>query len=121
MTAEVQTAGAAPGRRRRRSNRPGILFAQVAILIVLVSAWEFAVSQPMLPYFSRPSLIAAKLGDLLSHEDIYRHISVTLLEIALGYSIGAVVGLTLGFILGRSKFLSAALQPYIIGLYSIPK
>ena len=34
---------------------------------------------------------------------------------------GAGFGLSLGFILGRSQFLSAALQPYIIGLYSIPK
>lgn len=75
----------------------------------------------MLPYFSRPNLIVARLVDLLTHRDIYRHISVTLTEIAIGYSIGAAVGLSLGFILGRSKFLSAALQPYIIGLYSIPK
>ncbi len=35
--------------------------------------------------------------------------------------LGAGFGLSLGFTLGRSRFLSAALQPYIIGLYSIPK
>jgi NitT/TauT family transport system permease protein len=59
--------------------------------------------------------------ELLSQPTIYRHISVTLSEIAIGYSLGAAFGLSLGFILGRSQFLSAALQPYIIGLYSIPK
>src|SRR4029450_11307548 len=42
-------------------------------------------------------------------------------EIGIGYALGVAVGLSLGFILGRSQFLSAALQPYIIGLYSIPK
>ena len=74
-----------------------------------------------LPYFSRPTLVIAKLYELLSHGDIYRHISVTMSEIAIGYLLGAAFGLSLGFVLGRSQFLSAALQPYIIGLYSIPK
>ena len=74
-----------------------------------------------LPYFSRPTLVAAKLYELLSQSTIYRHISVTLSEIAIGYALGAGFGLSLGFILGRSQFLSSALQPYIIGLYSIPK
>jgi NitT/TauT family transport system permease protein len=58
---------------------------------------------------------------LLTHKDIYRHIYVTLVEIVLGYALGAIVGLTLGFVMGRSRFLSATFQPYIIGLYSIPK
>lgn len=119
----VETPGtniAAAG-RRRRNRRFGIIATQLAILIVLLCLWEFGVSSATLPYFSRPSLVAAKLYDLLSHHDIYRHMYVTMVEIAVGYALGAVVGLSLGFILGRSRFLSAALQPYIIGLYSIPK
>jgi NitT/TauT family transport system permease protein len=107
--------------RKPKSNRLGILATQVGILLALLALWEFLVTESSLPYFSRPSLILAKLHDLLTHNEIYRHISVTLAEIAIGYSLGAAVGLSLGFILGRSRFLSAALQPYIIGLYSIPK
>jgi NitT/TauT family transport system permease protein len=109
------------GSRRRRPRRAGILLTQIGLLVGLLSAWQFAVSDAALPYFSRPTVVLAKLYDLLSHGEIYRHISVTLSEIAIGYAIGAVVGLALGFILGRSRFLSDALQPYIIGLYSIPK
>lgn len=120
-SADAETTETVAARRRPRSNRLGILSAQVGILAALLLLWQFLVSPESLPYFSRPSLIAAKLFDLLSHQDIYRHISVTLSEIAVGYAIGAVFGLSLGFILGRSRFLSAALQPYIIGLYSIPK
>jgi NitT/TauT family transport system permease protein len=65
--------------------------------------------------------VLTKLYELLTHEDIYRHMYVTLVEIAIGYALGAAFGLVLGFILGRSKFLSAAFEPYIMGLYSIPK
>jgi NitT/TauT family transport system permease protein len=122
MTAiQTETPKVAVSGRRRRGNRLSIVATQLAILVVLLGAWELAVTPTTLPYFSRPSIVAAKLFDLLSHSDIYRHMYVTLVEIASGYAIGAVVGLLLGFILGRSRFLSAALQPYIIGLYSIPK
>jgi NitT/TauT family transport system permease protein len=107
--------------RKPRSNRLWILTTQVGILVVLLALWQFLVSEASLPYFSRPSLVAFKLYELLSQPLIYRHISVTLSEIAIGYALGAVFGLSLGFALGRSQFLSAALQPYIIGLYSIPK
>ena len=107
--------------RKRRFSRLGVVLTQIGILAAILALWQFAVTDASLPYFSRPSLIAAKLYELLTHHDIYRHMSVTLAEIAMGYSLGAAIGLSLGFILGRSQFLSAALQPYIIGLYSIPK
>jgi NitT/TauT family transport system permease protein len=122
----MSVSGARPNKaravvRRRRSGRGGVLFAQIGILIVLLACWQFGVAEESLPYFSRPTLVITKLWDLLSHGDIYRHIAVTMSEIALGYSLGAVFGLSLGFALGRSQFLSSALQPYIVGLYSIPK
>lgn len=120
-TIEAQRIGIAASGRRRRSSRMGIVAAQVAILVVLLLLWQFLVSPANLPYFSRPTLIGAKLWELFTHHEIYRHISVTLSEIAIGYAIGAVFGLALGFALGRSQFLSAALQPYILGLYSVPK
>lgn len=107
--------------RKRRSNRLGVIAIQIGILVVILGAWQFAVTEDMLPYFSRPTIVAAKLFDLLREPIIYRHISVTLSEIAIGYALGAGFGLSLGFVLGRSPFLSEALQPYIIGLYSIPK
>lgn len=119
--AVAEPTGTGAAARKRRSRRFGILFVQLGLLIALLSFWQFAVSDATLPYFSRPTVVLAKLYELLSHGEIYRHISVTLSEIALGYALGAAVGLSLGFILGRSLFLSDALQPYIIALYSIPK
>jgi NitT/TauT family transport system permease protein len=115
--AEASKIATAP----RKSSRLGILTTQIGILVAILACWQFLVTEASLPYFSRPTLVAAKLYELLSHPIIYRHISVTLSEIAIGYALGAGFGLSLGFILGRSQFLSAVLQPYIMGLYSIPK
>ena len=103
------------------SRRVKILSTQLGVLFLILGAWQFGVSDASLPYFSRPTIIATKLYSLLGQATIYRHISVTLTEIVIGYILGAAFGLSLGFILGRSKFLSDAFQPYIMGLYSIPK
>jgi NitT/TauT family transport system permease protein len=119
--ADTQVDRTAPAPRKRSSGRLAILATQVGILVLILGTWQFAVSDATLPYFSRPTIVAAKLFELLGQPVIYRHISVTLSEIAIGYALGAGFGLALGFILGRSQFLSSALQPYIIALYSIPK
>ncbi|MEA2980852.1 MAG: sulfonate transport system permease protein [Alphaproteobacteria bacterium] len=121
MNVAVAHTGPKTRARKRKPWRAGLLLTQIGILVVLLSIWQFAVSDASLPYFSRPTVVMAKLYELLTHGEIYRHIAVTLSEIAIGYALGAGVGLVLGFTLGRSRFLSAALQPYIIGLYSIPK
>jgi NitT/TauT family transport system permease protein len=119
--ADTQVDRTAPAPRKRSSTRLGVLVTQIGILSLILGTWQFAVTDATLPYFSRPTIVAAKLFELLSQPVIYRHISVTLSEIAIGYALGAGFGLVLGFVLGRSPFLSAAFQPYIIGLYSIPK
>jgi NitT/TauT family transport system permease protein len=119
--ADTQVDRTAPAPRKRSSIRLGVLVTQIGILALILGTWQFAVTDATLPYFSRPTIVAAKLFELLSQPVIYRHISVTLSEIAIGYALGAGFGLVLGFVLGRSPFLSAAFQPYIIGLYSIPK
>src|SRR5262245_1328300 len=97
------TTAAAP-HRKRRPLRLGVVATQLAILAALLGFWQFAVTEATLPYFSRPTLVAAKLYDLLGHPDIYGHMHVTLTEIVSGYILGAAVGLSLGFILGRSRF-----------------
>ena len=114
-----RTGTASP--RRIRTGGFTILLVQLGIFVAILTFWQFAVSDDALPYFSRPTLVAAKLLELLRGTEIYRHMAVTLTEIGIGYSLGAIFGLALGFVLGRSRFLSAALQPYIMGLYSIPK
>jgi NitT/TauT family transport system permease protein len=106
---------------RLSSHRLAIHSLQVALAVLLLASWQFGVTKAGLPYFSRPTIVAAKLVELLSSASIYNHIAITLLEIAIGYSLGAIVGLILGFVLGRSPFLSAVLQPFVIGLYSVPK
>jgi NitT/TauT family transport system permease protein len=103
------------------SRRAMLLAAQLCLIAALLILWQLAVSDRNVAFFSRPSVVAAKLYELALDGDFHHDILVTLEEIALGYVIGAAIGLALGFILGRSRLLTELLEPFVIGLYSIPK
>jgi len=98
-----------------------LLLAQLCLVAAFLVFWQLAVSERNVAFFSRPLIVGSKLAELVLDPDFHHDIAVTLAEIAVGYGIGAAVGLALGFILGRSRFLSNLLEPFIIGLYSIPK
>jgi NitT/TauT family transport system permease protein len=105
----------------RRRSELWLIPMQLAILAALLVLWQISVSEKNLMFFSRPTLVAARLYELFVGGEIYRHIIVTMEEVLIGYGLGAALGLVLGFIMGRSRTLSKILQPFIIGLYSIPK
>src|SRR6516164_859652 len=98
-----------------------LLLAQLCLVAVFLVFWQLAVSERNVAFFSRPLIVGSKLAELLFDPDFHHDIAVTLAEIAVGYGIGAGIGLALGFILGRSRLLTDLLEPFIIGLYSIPK
>ena len=118
MTASAMPKIGVAGRDWRRSR---LLLAQLSLVVAFLAFWQLGVSDRNLAFFSRPSIVAAKLVELMFDPDFHHDIVVTLTEIVIGYSIGAAAGLVLGFVLGRSRFLSDLLEPFIIGLYSIPK
>jgi NitT/TauT family transport system permease protein len=101
--------------------RAMLLLAQLCLVAAFLIFWQMAVSDRNVAFFSRPLIVASKLVELALDPDFHHDIVVTLAEIAVGYGIGAGIGLVLGFVLGRSRLLTDLLEPFIIGLYSIPK
>jgi NitT/TauT family transport system permease protein len=45
----------------------------------------------------------------------------TIVELALGYLLAVVLGLTVGFILGLNRFLREVAEPFVLSIYAIPK
>ena len=86
-------------------NELWLIPVQVGILVALLVLWQVSVSQKNLMFFSRPTLVAERLYELFVGGEIYRHILVTMQEVLIGYALGAFLGLTLGYILGRSNIL----------------
>jgi NitT/TauT family transport system permease protein len=103
---------------------------QLMMLTVLIGSWEVASRMRWLDpfFFSQPSIFGARalewLTDarlLLGGRSIYHHLLVTMEEMAGGFILGVLVGVTVGFFLGRSQFWSAVFNPYIQVLNALPR
>ncbi len=115
--------------RRRRSIQVNIL--RVLIFVVVIGAWQLFTSIPdkhpfVDPFFwGQPSGIWNQIVTWIrqgtAQGPLLEQIGVTLEEALLGFVIGAVLGVVFGVVLGRNRFLSDILGPYVKALNSIPR
>ena len=107
-------------RLKTRLVRAGLLgFVVPALLLVL---WE-AVSRAGLVrpnLVPPPSAVALTFRDLARNGELFLHIEITLLRVALGFVIGTVAATVLGALTGYSETWRRLLDPTLQGLRSIP-
>lgn len=85
--------------------------------------WELAAWQwpSVARLVSQPTEIARGLVEVVANGTIWQHVQTTLTEMAVGYVIGAITGVVLGFLFGRIKLLGDIFNPYITLFNGIPK
>lgn len=118
-----------------RSERSRVLVWQVAILVVLLAAWEWltgikAVARtPGLywvdPFFiSRPSAILQRFAYLTSDQvrlSLWQMALSTVQSTLWGFVVGVSTGFVAGLVLGRRDRLARVFQPYIVAFNSLPR
>jgi NitT/TauT family transport system permease protein len=72
-------------------------------------------------YVSKPSIIVSRLYDELTTGAILKDVQITLTAILLGYALGSVFGICLGYFLARRDGVLRVFEPYLITLQGIPK
>lgn len=72
-------------------------------------------------YVSKPTDIALRLYQMFASGEIWPNLIVTGEELVLSYVVGVVLGLLLGYWLGRSPKAAVIFEPYIMAFYGIPK
>lgn len=99
-----------------------ILTIQIAVLVGFIGLWELLAATGAIDAFitSSPSRIIKMLGDLI-HQDIFKHIGITLLECILGFAISTVLGVIIAILLWWSETFRRVAEPYIVVLNSLPK
>jgi NitT/TauT family transport system permease protein len=121
----VTTAGDAPavqarGRLSMHSFRVTII--RVAIIGGFLLLWEIASGRWIETFLiSSPSRIFSSLITGFTAGDLIQHTWVTFQEIAIGFPLGAVAGIGLGYGFGRSRVLAEIFEPIIIALNGIPR
>lgn len=116
----VKTAKAAGA--ARSLGAMGVTFARFAIIIGFFALWELVSGRWIEPFLiSSPSRIFISLFNGFRDGDLFQHSWVTFVEIAIGFPIGAIAGIGLGYAFGRSRVLADIFEPIIIALNGIPR
>jgi NitT/TauT family transport system permease protein len=106
---------------------------QALLFLGVMLFWYAATSPTLLPpfyfddpnkaafFFGEPLKVLERIWDWFSSGTIYPHLWVTLVETALAFVVGTVLGLVVGLWLALSSTASALLDPYIKALNSMPR
>jgi len=111
-------------RKPAAGGRPlSVLQVRIAILVVLLGAWEVMARSGLLYRDVVPPLetIGWALIQLLSTQVFYWNLAVTVSEVLAALTIGGSIGFMTGVLLGGSRFFGRALEPYIYYLGPTPK
>jgi len=100
-----------------------VTLVRIAIILVVLVAWEVIAASGWLYRDVVPSLLAigAAVWKLLSNPEFYWHLGVTSGEVGTGLALGGVSGLVAGLILGSNRMLSKSFEPYLYYLGPTPK
>jgi ABC-type nitrate/sulfonate/bicarbonate transport system permease component len=100
-----------------------VLTLRVAIVAVVLFAWEALAASGLLFRDVVPSLVAigGALVRVLASADFYGNLAITLGEIAVALAIGGVAGLAIGLLLGANRYLAQAYEAFLYYLGPTPK
>lgn len=89
-------------------------------IAAVILAWEFF-GRDVNPVFgSYPSAIFAAFVDLVKSGELARALFQSLQAFVVGFSAAVVIGVPLGLVIGRSRFLEAAIGVFITSAYAMP-
>src|SRR5687767_945309 len=96
---------------------------RIFIIVMALLIWEGLARSGWLYRDVVPSLIAigSALYALLRDPTFYTHLYATFYEIGIGMVVGGVSGLAVGILLGGSKLMQRAYEPFLYYLGPCPK
>jgi NitT/TauT family transport system permease protein len=93
-----------------------------AFYVVLFGIWQTVFNARVLPDYLLPSpfQVAKRLWELLRDGYLLPGLEATLERIAIGFVIGAAIGLGTGLLMGMSRIIDRSLRSLFLGLQTLP-
>src|SRR5262249_34673981 len=107
-------------RRARRAAWRLKLDRTIAVLVPLI-AWQLASPFVGKKWISSPIDVAQRIWTMLLDASLAIHTWETFKEAFIGLLVGVVLGVVLGIVLGLYRRLSDAVDPVVMGFYSLPR
>jgi NitT/TauT family transport system permease protein len=124
MMEQAMTTDAVPSAPTRRSGTAGLPWISTPLLaFALVMGWQLYVSEWHVSAFIMPAPHAVWVAwlDLLTSPRAWVHARTTVYETVVGFTWGLVVGVALGVLIGRIRWLETTLNPFIVAIQVVPK
>jgi NitT/TauT family transport system permease protein len=100
----------------------GVTLLRAGIVGGFLLLWQIASGRWLETFLiSSPSRIFSSMVAGFQSGDLLQHSWVTLQEILIGFPLGALTGIALGYSFGRSRLLAEIFEPIIIALNGIPR
>lgn len=123
-TAVELTAAEPAGKKPQRISMPYVLVnvVRVGLFAALIACWQWVLTPLADPFYvSSPSRVAMRLWEWTADGSIVVDLLYTLESTFVGYAIGALSGVAVGFLMGRVKFVGDVLDPFLDALNSLPR
>lgn len=113
----------APGGLASAVSRHAVTITSLAVMAVLLLAWEFLPPALDVPRFIIPTFTQCleEFGRMWRQNGLLGHVVSTAVFTVLGFAIGSALGAAMGYLLGMSEFWERVLSPYILALQIAPK
>ena len=115
------------GIRRSRTThiatqRAMLIVPPLALALVLIISWFVGTATGRVPDFILPAPrdVFATLVDGLRSGLFFSNALVTIQESLLGFLLGVIIALPIGYAIAKSRLLAATVQPYLVAGQAIP-
>jgi ABC-type nitrate/sulfonate/bicarbonate transport system permease component len=100
----------------------GVRGVQLGALAVILLLWYYVGYANLVSPIFLPRLeeVFEKLVVIIATGAIYEPLRVTVGEVLSAYVLSAFFGLTAGYLIGRSRYVTAALEPLLASIFAIP-
>lgn len=123
--ASVSTLDAAPPveEREPRSRRRARVWAtRLGMLATVLIAWELLSGAVIAPIpVSSPGRIAVQFAEWVVDGTLLFHAYVSIRSAAIGFAIGAILAVSVGYLVGVSRFWADVLEPFISAAWALPR
>ena len=100
-----------------------IRFWRILLLVSFLALWEVSTRQGWIDKFfvSQPTVLGAQLGEWIWSGFIFRHLLVTMKETIIGFVLGTILGVAVGFLFAHWEKLAHIFDPLMVALNAMPR
>ena len=109
--------------KKIKRNNIIIYSLQISIVLVFIIIWQFLADKEIINtfIFSSPKKVFETIKNLYKYQNLISHITTTIYETLLSFSVATILGILIATILWWNKNIHKVIEPYLTILNSLPK